>query len=305
MEKSITIIICCYNGARRIVRVLDNIYSQESGKQFIKEILFVDNHSTDNIRQIIDSYKKRDLPFPLNYIYEENPGLSNARKAGVDACNTSWIAFLDDDNFIASDWIIHIVDYIDRHPNVGVFNGAVIPYTTFERTADEEKKLKASLKALACTHYSCDNLKKTPLSPFRNPIGAGMVIRTEPLKKLSHVGWLSSAGRTQENLTSGEDGEMAFYVKRQGYDFGFSSQAILYHEISRNRLEDQYLKRIWYEMGKGVALMAKKQNTGILKDLCYRILLVGRLVVYRIENRYKGTYYLDYIQAYCHEMKKN
>ena len=303
MEKDITIIICCYNGAQRISHVLDNIYGQKAGKQFIKEILFVDNHSTDNTRKTIDAYKRRELPFPLKYLYEETPGLSNARKTGVYACCTSWIAFLDDDNFVDPDWIIHIANYIDRHPQVGVFNGAVIPYVPFKTAADEEMKLKASLKVLACTHYSRENLKRKPFSPFRNPIGAGMVIRTEPLKALSHAGWLNSAGRTKDALTSGEDGEMAFYVKKQGYDFGFCPHAVLYHEISKKRLEDQYLKKIWHEMGKGVAIVAKKRDTGMIKDICYRTILIGRVIVYTIENKYKGKYYLNFIRGYFQEMK--
>lgn len=44
--------------------------------------------------------------------------------------------------------------------------------------------------------------------------------------------------RKKKNLTSGEDSEMAYYVKSEGYDFGFCTNAILEHEMSRARLRD-------------------------------------------------------------------
>lgn len=62
-------------------------------------------------------------------------------------------------------------------------------------------------------HYDIREVKDKPKSAFRNPIGAGIVIPTEPLKELSENGWLNSSGRTKDKLTSGEDGEIAFCKK--------------------------------------------------------------------------------------------
>ena len=166
---------------------------------------------------------------------------------------------------------------------------------------EEELRLKASLKVLACTHYDIEEVKNKPKTPFRNPIGAGMVIRTEPLKELSENGWLNSSGRTKDKLTSGEDGEMAFFVKNKGFDFGFCPDAILYHEMNKGRLQDEYLEKMWYEIGRGVAVVAKEQKTKKLKLIAYQALLRFRWIGYAVENPYKGKYYKKYIEGFSHE----
>lgn len=302
MKRKITIIICCYNGANRIGKVLEYIYNQKELEIYVYEIIVVDNHSTDNIKDVVYSYEeKNNSAVPLRYVYEDKPGLSNARKKGVDSCKTEWIAFLDDDNLIMQGWINNICRYIEVNQNVGVLNGAVVPYVPFEMNKEEELRLKASLKVLACTHYDIEEVKNKPKTPFRNPIGAGMVIRTEPLKELSENGWLNSSGRTKDNLTSGEDGEMAFFVKSKGFDFGFCPDAILYHEMNKGRLQDGYLEKMWYEIGRGVAVVAKEQKTKTLKLIAYQALLRFRWIGYAVENPYKGKYYKKYIEGFSHE----
>lgn len=302
MKKKITVIICCYNGANRIGKVLDCLYSQNNLETDVYEIMVVDNHSTDNIKDVVCGYKKKnESTVPLRYVYEDKTGLSNARKKGVDSCKTEWIAFLDDDNLIMQGWIGNMCHYIDLNQRVGVLNGAVVPYVPYEISKEEKLRLKASLKVLACTHYDIDEVKKKPKTPFRNPIGAGMVIRTEPLKKLSKNGWLNSSGRTKDKLTSGEDGEMAFYVKSKGFDFGFCPDAILYHEINEGRLQDEYLEKMWFEIGRGVAVVAKKQKTKTLKFIMYQVLLRLRWISYVVKNPYKGKYYKKYIEGFNHE----
>lgn len=302
-ERDLTVIICTYNGGERLVTVLDKLYEQNEMANYVSEVLIIDNHSTDGTKDLILQYAGRDIEVPIHYAYEPNVGLSNARKCGVDLCTTEWIAFLDDDNFLQQGWLKAVVNYIRMNPNVGAFNGAVIPEVPFAMTPDDEKRLRSSLKVLACTHYDTAQLEKNKKTPFRNPIGAGMVIRTAPLKELSVNGWLNSNGRTGEKLTSGEDGEMAFYVKNKGYDFGFCSDAVLLHQMTENRIQDEYLNRMWFEIGRGVAIVALNQNAPGWKLLAYRILLFTRMILYYMQNVYKGRYYARYISGYKQEMQ--
>ena len=306
MESNLfTVIICCYNGESRIASVLDKIYDQKNLEKYVYEIIVVDNHSTDSTKQVIMRYTDEEARIPLRYIYEDKCGLSNARRAGVEACHSEWIVFFDDDNHIQKNWFEEMWRYISVNNRIGIVNGGVVPEISFNMTKDELLRLKVSLKVLACTHFNEEELIDHPVTPFRNPIGAGMVIRCAPLKKLLENGWLSSPGRTKGELTSGEDGEMAFYVKDQGYDFGFCSKAILYHEISRVRLQDDYLKKIWFEIGRGVALVIKKQRMHTIKSIGYNIILEirRRRFIRDKENMYKERYYSEYIRGYKYEWK--
>lgn len=295
----ISVIICCYNGENRIGEVIERIINQKQVRDYVSEVIVVDNCSTDRTKDIVLEYAEKTSDIPIRYVYEKHSGLSHARKKGITECNTEWIVFLDDDNYLEDRWFEYVFNYIGKFPKVGAFNGAVIP-KLLEKTSQEDiLRLKASLKVLACTHSSINELHQNPRTPFRNPIGAGMVIRTAPLKELIKKGWLTSSGRTKENLVSGEDGEMAFWVKDYGYGFGFCPEAILYHGIPQARLKDEYLNRIWYEIGRGVAVVAKQQRYPKVKNILYRIVLVLRQIKNKNSiNPYIVKYYKKYIEGY-------
>lgn len=297
MSEIFTIIICCYNSSERILRVIENIVKQEKFNQLVKNIIIVNNNSNDDTNEYIK--KSKEVSFKVIDIFEEKPGLSNARKTGVINCDTEWIIFLDDDNFLDNKWLENAYQYIEKSPKVGAFNGAIIPRTADQINEEERERLFSSLKVLACTHKNKEELSKNKKSPFKNPIGAGLVIKSEPLKKLCDIGWLKSPGRMAGKLTSGEDGEMAHYVKKMGYDFGFCSNMILKHEIPKFRLQDDYLNTMWYEIGVGVAIIIKNSKFSKLKDICYRALLYFRLFIKKFnKNRYNYKYYVKYIQGY-------
>lgn len=300
-KKIFSVIVCCHNSEERIGRVLSNIIKQEDLNKLVYEIIIVDNNSKDKTKEIVNEFQK--LNNIIHYIFEPKQGLSNARKAGVDSAKGKWIIFLDDDNFIDENWIKKAALYIEKHPKVGAFNGAIIPRLLFNPLKEDILRLESSYKVLACTHMNKKDLIKNPRTPFRNPIGAGLVIKTSPLKILSNNGWLNSSGRTADNLVSGEDGEMAFFIKNNGYEFGFCSKMILYHEIDKRRINDEYLMRMWNEIGKGVAIVIKKNDFFKIKRIIYEILIHTRLLKYKLTSNFKYKYYKNYIYGYHYEIK--
>lgn len=299
MYKKFTIIICCYNSGDRIERVVDNILIQKKYNDLVEEILIIDNNSNDNTNEYIEKCLIKDKT--IRTLFEEKQGLTNARKKGVDNCKTDWIIFVDDDNFMEAEWIYNAHKYIEMKKNVGAFNGIVIPKITKNIDSDMLKRLEASLKPLACTHLDKTNIKQSNKSPFRVPIGAGLVINSSPLKELSKEGWLKVLGRKGNQLSSGEDGEMSLYVKQKGYDFGFCNKMVLNHEISEKRLEDDYLNKLWNEMGIGVYNVIDLQKMKQIKKIVYLCVINLRGIVKKIfckRNKYKYKYYKIFIEGY-------
>jgi len=87
---SISAVIPAYNCDKYIGRAIDSAIAQSRAAD---EIIVVDDGSTDNTAEVIQSYGSK-----VNYIYQENAGASAARNTGIKAATSEWIAFLDGDD---------------------------------------------------------------------------------------------------------------------------------------------------------------------------------------------------------------
>lgn len=93
----ISVIIPVYNVSAFLPRCLDSVLRQP----FLREILLVDDGSTDDSGKICDQYAGFDSR--ITVIHKENGGLSSARNAGLDRATGEYVAFVDSDDFLEPD----------------------------------------------------------------------------------------------------------------------------------------------------------------------------------------------------------
>lgn len=86
----VSVIVPTFNRAAMVSRAIDSILAQTRP---VREIIVVDDGSTDNTEQVIRKYGVR-----VRYIRQENAGVSAARNRGIKAVTGEWIAFLDSDD---------------------------------------------------------------------------------------------------------------------------------------------------------------------------------------------------------------
>lgn len=264
--KKYTIIICTYNSAERINRIIDAILIQNDYANLVQELIVVDNNSTDTTKDNITKYGSK-----IKYIFEDIQGLSFARLRGVNATISEWIIFIDDDNLLKQNWIREADNFITQNPRIGAFNGAIIPLIEFDISHEEKSRLTACYGGLACTHLTEQNI--TRIKNFL-PFGAGLVIRTNTLKSLAKKGWLNSTGRCGSQLISGEDTEMVLNAKRDGYDVGMCEKMIMYHQIPRFRLSEDYLVRLYASFAPTTFQITKQRH-----NLLYPIAFLKSILV--------------------------
>ena len=90
----ISIITPCYNSSKTIYKTLDSI-SKQSFKDF--EAIIIDDFSTDNTLEIINSFVSKDNRFKA-YKMDKNSGVVKARNHGIKHSKGRFIAFLDSDD---------------------------------------------------------------------------------------------------------------------------------------------------------------------------------------------------------------
>ena len=87
----ISVIIPTYNRAHIIKRSVESVLNQ-TYKNI--ELIIVDDGSTDNTKEIIDSINDKRI----KYIYQANQGAASARNKGIDLAEGQYIAFQDSDD---------------------------------------------------------------------------------------------------------------------------------------------------------------------------------------------------------------
>lgn len=109
MEGLISIIVPVYNVEKYLSRCLDSLVVQTYRKL---EIILVNDGSTDDSGKICDRYAIMDKR--IKVIHKPNGGVSSARNVALDIATGDYIAFVDADDWLESDWAEIAVDHLKQ-----------------------------------------------------------------------------------------------------------------------------------------------------------------------------------------------
>lgn len=240
---SLDLVICTYNNAALLDRTLAAIAQQKVSPDAEWRVLVVDNNCTDHTQEIIKEYQALNRIPRLSVVVETKQGLTAARHCGVRATTGDWIAFVDDDCFLAEDWVEQGLRFAAAHPDCGAFGGQVI-------LDWETPPAKYVLKY----GYSFAQQKgKTPQKK-NCLVGAGMVLNRTALVRTGWVDRPLIQDRIGNQLISGGDAEMALRIYGAGYELWYTPDCKLNHFIPTKRTSQKYLVDINYGLGTSQVL---------------------------------------------------
>ena len=119
MNGMVSIITPCYNAGKYIERYLNFIIRQSYEKI---ELIIVNDGSTDNTEEIINSYIKElnGKKIILKYIKQENKGLGGAVNTGLKLISGEYFTWCDADNFYTDDYVKTTVEFFEANPQYAV-----------------------------------------------------------------------------------------------------------------------------------------------------------------------------------------
>lgn len=119
MEIKITVIIPCYNMEGKIHRLMDSLLAQTT-KCFV--VYVIDDGSKDKSREVVENYIPRfeSIGVKLNYIYQQNAGVSSAVNNGLSRIRTEFFCLPDADDFLEMTYLEECVNYLSSHCDCGV-----------------------------------------------------------------------------------------------------------------------------------------------------------------------------------------
>lgn len=99
-QTAISIIIPVYNAEAFLHECLNSI-CQQTFTNF--EVWMINDGSKDSSGKICDSFVQKDSRFHV--IHKSNSGVSSARNMGIEAANGEWIAFVDSDDTVDTEYL--------------------------------------------------------------------------------------------------------------------------------------------------------------------------------------------------------
>ncbi len=112
----ISVMVPSYNQGEFIGQTLQSIVDQQAGD---KELIVIDNGSTDNSLEVIRSYEQHIA----YWVTRENRGLSNSLATGLNRCTGDIMCFICSDDFFDPNAFRAVLQFFSEHPEVDVLYG--------------------------------------------------------------------------------------------------------------------------------------------------------------------------------------
>jgi glycosyltransferase involved in cell wall biosynthesis len=202
-REPVSVIIPTYNRADMITESIQSVLNQ-TYTEF--ELLVVDDGSTDNTKQVVESIKDERI---RNIVMPENGGAGAARNEGIRQAKYDYIAFQDSDDFWLPEKLEKQMKLLAQHPEAGIVYCA---YECHKPNGDvcivPDREIPMNEKS----GYIYEHML------YRNTIGAPVVlVRRECLER---------TGLFDERLSALEDWELFLRIAKE-YEIAYLDEALV------------------------------------------------------------------------------
>lgn len=238
-----SVIIPAYNRADLIGNSIKSLIDQTISPE-VYEILVCDNNSTDNTKEVVESFFENQRCVKVHYYQEKRQGVHYARNSTALKAKGSYLYFTDDDMIADSKMLEEFDKWILKFPDLAVLGGKVFP------------KWECP-PPYWLVQYFCDST----LSLTNNYLDV-VICKTDPgiasCHQLIRKDVFLEAGGFRPEYTKDEwlgDGECGLNreISKLGYSFGSFSSALTQHVIPKERMTMKYICKRYKNQGQADA----------------------------------------------------
>lgn len=241
----VSVVVCCFNSSQRIIPTLRHLQQQKVPPELCFEIIVVDNNSLDGTSEAAAAAWGDFNPgTEFRIIRESRQGLSFARERGLKEAQHEIVVFVDDDNWLASDYLACAADLMIQHPHVALLGGWIDPLFEAEKPGwfDEVEGIFAVGNKGASARVQ---------PPGYTVPGAGMVVRKAALRELATQGFeFTLSDRSGQSLCGGGDIELNLALQLCGWQIYYDPRLRLRHFLPQDRLQWKYAHGLIRGMGE-------------------------------------------------------
>ncbi len=217
MKNLVTIVLPAYNASEYLAETVNSVIRQ-TYQDF--ELLIVDDGSTDDTRDIVDDFCKRDSR--IRAIAQKNQGVSIARNTGINMAQGEFIAFIDADDLWLPNKLAMHVQHLSANPNLGL-SFARVEFMSFDGKSTGKYSNPRLVNITAKDLYE-ENAAVTP---------SNAVIRLEALQQV---------GGFDGELSGAADAELFLRVKCHGWQVEGINEVLVLYRTSLGGMSSQLYK---------------------------------------------------------------
>ena len=260
-----SVIIPCFNAEKFIDHALNSVLKQSV---FPKEIILVDNMSTDNTLEKIKYYAS-NYSF-VKFLVENNKGVSYARNAGLNIASGDYIQFLDVDDYLNDDKVKLQLELIQ---NENTTIDILFDNYFIEELSGERELIKNEMSDLW-------------LGLLKGKLGftSSNLWRREILLKI---------GGFDVSLVTSEEYHLIFEILKNKGSYLFAETSSTFkREINSNSLTKSEPKLNWLRYSKlRFEMIVYMESTEIVKNIHYVAFFDVLRILYPIKKELAVEYY--------------
>lgn len=222
--KHINVCVCTYKRPQFLQRLLEELRGQDTSGLFTYSIVVVDNDHLRSAQPVVSDFAAASAT-PTTYCVEPQQNIAMARNKAIGKSDGEFIAFIDDDEFPADDWLCNLFKAYVAYGVDGVL-GPVVP------------------------HFQCDPppwVKKGRF--FERPTYATGYKLAWPETRTGNVLFSRSILRgvdtpfRSEFGTGREDVDFFRRMTERGCTFVWCNEAVVYEVVPSSRCKRSYLMK--------------------------------------------------------------
>jgi glycosyltransferase involved in cell wall biosynthesis len=221
----ISVCVCTFKRAGMLTDLLKALEPQRTDGLFTYDVVIADNDRDRSGEPVAQAFRAASA-LGVTYCIEPEPNIARARNKAVDNARGDLIAFIDDDEFPVSDWLLSLLQTLLKYDADAVL-GPVVPH--FELEPPEWLKRGRFF----------DRRRHRTGHPIRwQEARSGNV-----LFKKGILGKIDSPLFRPQWATAGEDVDFFRRLAQQGCSFVWCDEAVAYEWVPASRCTRRYLLR--------------------------------------------------------------
>jgi len=243
---TITVILCTHNRCQGLSTALASVACSSLPAGVEREVLVVDNNSTDQTRQVVADFCAR-FPGHFRYLFEPQPGKSYALNSGIREARGEVLAFLDDDVTVDRLWLWNLTRALDGGDWAGAGGRIVLqwPGSLPRWLAIDGEYARHPFPGF--DHG--DKAKELAAPPF----GTNMAFRKTMFEKYGGFRTDLGPSANREIPPHSEDTEFGRRLLSNGERLWYEPSAIVYHPVAAERIQKPYFLSWRFDYGRADA----------------------------------------------------